>query len=324
MNNHHLLGAVLAALALGAAGGAAVAADTYPARPVRLIVPFPPGGSNDIVGRVIGQQLGERLGKPLVIDNRGGAGGTIGTEIAVRAQPDGYTLLIISVAYSYNPSIYKLPYDPLKAIAPVAMIGSGPNVLVVNPSVPAKSVKELLALAKAKPGQLNYASAGIGSFQHLSSELFRIMSGVNIVHIPYKGGGPAMLAVMSGQAQVSIGSLIQTMPHIRSGKFRALATGGAKRNPALPDAPTIAESGVPGYEASNWWGIVAPAGVAPAIVKRINTEVAGILAQPETQKWFIAEGAEAVSKSPDGFRQWIVAEMGKWGKVVKAAGIKAE
>jgi len=314
---------VFAALAV-LAGAVAHAAETYPTRPIRMIVPFPPGGSNDIVGRVIGQHLGDRLGKPVVIDNRGGAGGTIGTELAVRAQPDGHTLLIISVAYSYNPSIYKLPYDPLKAIVPVAMIGSGPNVLVVNPSVPAKSVKELLALAKAKPGQLNYASAGIGSFQHLSSELFRIMSGVNIVHIPYKGGGPAMVAVISGQAQVSIGSLIQTMPHIRSGKFRALATGGAKRNPALPEAPTIAESGVPGYEASNWWGIVAPAGVSPAVVKRINTEVGGILATPETQKWFVTEGAEAVSKSPEDFRKWITSEMAKWGKVVKQAGIKAE
>jgi tripartite-type tricarboxylate transporter receptor subunit TctC len=302
--------ALLALLALSAGAAApAATAQGYPERPIRLIVPFPPGGSNDIVGRVIGQHLGERLGKPVVIDNRGGAGGTIGTEIAVRSQPDGYTLLVISVAYSYNPSIYKLPYDPVKAIMPVAMIGSGPNVLVVNPSVPVKSVKELIALAKAKPGQINYATAGIGSFQHLSSELFRIMSGVNIVHIPYKGGGPAMLAVMSGQAQLSIGSLIQTMPHIRSGKFRTLA---------------IAEAGVPGYEASNWWGIVAPAGVAPAIVKRVSGEVAGILAAPDIQKWFVNEGAEAVSKSPEEFRKWIVAEMGKWGKVVKQAGIKPE
>lgn len=316
---------VLIALAtLAGSTATALAADAWPARPIRLIVPFPPGGSNDIVGRVIGQHLSDRLGKPVVIDNRGGAGGTIGTEIAVHSQPDGYTLLIISVAYSYNPSIYKLPYDPVKAIVPVAMIGSGPNVLVVNPSVPAKSVKDLIALAKAKPGQLNYATAGIGSFQHLSSELFRIMAGVNIVHIPFKGGGPAMLGVMSGQAQLSIGSLIQTMPHIRSGKFRALATGGAKRNAALPDAPTIAEAGVPGYEASNWWGIVAPAGLAPAIVKRVNSEVAGILAMPDVQKWFVTEGADAVSKSPEEFRAWIVSEMAKWGKVVKQAGIKAE
>ncbi len=316
---------VPAALAiLAATGGAAAAADSYPVRPVRLIVPFPPGGSNDIVGRVIGQQLGERLGKPVVIDNRGGAGGLIGTETAVKAQPDGYTLLIISVAYSYNPSLYKLPYDPVKAIAPVAQLGTGPNSLVVHPSVPANSVKELIALAKARPGQLNYATAGIGSFQHMSSEMFRIMSGVDIVHIPYKGGGPAMLAVIAGQAQISIGSLLQTLPHIRSGKLKALGIGGARRSPALPDVPTVAEAGVPGYEANNWWGIVAPAATPPAIVKRINTEVAAILATPETQKWFLSEGGEAVSRTPDEFRKWILSEMVKWGKVVKQAGIKAE
>ena len=313
-----------AATLLGAAGGAAFAADSYPARPIRLIVPFPPGGSNDIIARVIGQQLGERLGKPLVIDNRGGAGGLVGTETAVHAQPDGYTLLIISVAYSYNPAIYKLPYDPVKAIAPIGQLGTGPNALVVHPSVPAKSVKELVALAKAKPGQLNYATAGIGSFQHLSSEMFRIMSGANIVHIPYKGGSPAMLAVIAGQAQISIGSLLQELPHIRSGKMRALGTGGAKRSPALPDVPTIAEGGVTGYEANNWWGIVGPVGMPPAIVKKVNAEIASILAQPETQKWFLGEGGEAVSRTPDEFRHWILSEMAKWGKVVKQAGIKAE
>ncbi len=304
--------------------GAAYAAENYPTRPIRMIVPFPPGGSNDIVGRVIGQQLGERLGKPVVIDNRGGAGGLIGTETAVNAQPDGYTLLIISVAYAYNPSIYKLPYDPVKSIAPVAQLGTGPNVLAVHPSVAAKTTKELIALAKSKPGQLNYASAGIGSFQHMSSEMFRIMAGLDIVHIPYKGGGPAMLAVIGGQAQVSIGSLLQTLPHIRSGKLRALGTGGLKRSPALPDVPTVAEGGVPGYEANNWWGIVAPAATPAAIVKRINDEVATILAAPETQKWFLGEGGEAVSRTPEEFRKWILSEMAKWGKVVKQAGIKAE
>lgn len=315
---------LLALAVLALAGGAAIAAEAYPTRPVRMIVPFPPGGSNDIVGRVIGQHLGERLGKPVVIDNRGGAGGLIGTETAIHAQPDGYTLLIISVAYAYNPSLYKLPYDPVKAIAPVAQLGTGPNSLVVHPSVPAKSVKELVALARAKPGQLNYATAGIGSFQHMSSEMFRIMSGTNIVHIPYKGGGPAMLAVIAGQAQISIGSLLQTLPHIRSGKLRALGTGGATRSPALPEVPTIAEAGVPGYEANNWWGIVAPAATPPAIVKRLNTDVAAILATPETQKWFVSEGGEAVSRTPDEFRKWILSEMAKWGKVVKQAGIKAE
>jgi tripartite-type tricarboxylate transporter receptor subunit TctC len=317
-----LRGLVLAAFALTCGG--ASAADGYPTRPIRMIVPFPPGGSNDIVGRVIGQHLGERLGKPVVIDNRGGAGGLIGTETAVNAQPDGYTLLIISVAYAYNPALYKLPFDPIKAIAPVAQLGTGPNALVVHPSVAAKSVKELVALARAKPGQLNYASAGIGSFQHMSSELFKIMAGVDIVHIPYKGGGPANLAVIGGQAQVSIGSLIQTLPHIRTGKMRVLATGGSKRAPALPDAPTVSEAGVPGYEANNWWGIVAPAALSPAIVKRLNAEVAAVLAAPETQKWFVTEGAEAVSRTPDEFRKWIVAEMSKWTKVAKQAGIKAE
>jgi tripartite-type tricarboxylate transporter receptor subunit TctC len=325
MNRNFGVCAAIAALTLpGMAVGAATMADSYPTRPIRLIVPFPPGGSNDIVGRVIGQQLGERLGKPLVIDNRGGAGGLIGTETAIHAQPDGYTLLVISVAYSYSPAIHKLPYDSVKAIAPIAQLGTGPNSLVIHPSVPANSVKELVALAKAKPGQLNYATAGIGTFQHMSSEMFRIMSGANIVHIPYKGGGPATLAVIAGQAQISIGSLLQTLPHIRSGKLKPLGTGGVKRSPALPDVPTIAEAGVPGYEASNWWGIVAPAAIAPAIVKKINAEVAVILATPETQKWFLGEGAEAVSRTPDEFRKWILSEMAKWGKVVRQAGIKAE
>ncbi len=312
------------ALALLALPGAAAAADSYPTRPIRLMVPFPPGGSNDIVARVIGQQLMERMGKPVVIDNRGGAGGMIGTDTAIHSIPDGYTLLIISVAYAYNPWLYKLNYDPVKSIAPVAQLGTGPNSLVIHPSVPANSVKELIALAKAKPGSLNYATAGIGSFQHMSSEMFRLMAGINIVHIPFKGGGPAMLAVMAGQSQISIGSLLQTLPHIRSGKLKALGTGGARRSPALPDVPTIAEAGVPGYEANNWWGIVAPAATPPAVVKKINTEVAAILATPETQKWFLSEGGEAVSRTPDEFRKWIFSEMGKWGKVVKQAGIKAE
>ncbi len=319
---HKLIVPALAILAL--AGGAAVAAANYPERPIRLIVPFPPGGSNDIVGRVIGQRLCERLGKPVVIDNRGGAGGMIGTDTAIHSQPDGYTLLIISAAYAYNPWLYKLNYDPIKSIAAVAQLGTGPNVLAIHPSVAANSVKELVALAKARPGQLNYASAGIGSFQHMSSEMFRIMAGINVLHVPFKGGGPAMLAVISGQSQISIGSLLQTLPFLRTGKLKALATGGAKRSPALPEVPTVAEAGVPGYEANNWWGIVGPGAMPPAVVKRLNGEVAAILATPETQKWFIGEGGEAVSKTPEEFRKWIQSEMIKWGKVVKQAGIKAE
>ncbi len=311
-------------LLLSAALALPAVAQVYPTRPIRVIVPFPPGGSNDIVARVIGQQLMERIGKPVVIDNRGGAGGMIGTDTAVHSHPDGHTLLIISVAYAYNPSLYKLNFDPVKDVAPVAQLGTGPNSLVVHPSVPVNSVKDLIALAKAKPGVLNYATAGIGSFQHMSSEMFRIMAGINIVHIPFKGGGPAMLAVIAGQSQISIGSLLQTLPHIRSGKLKALATGGAKRSPALPEVPTVAEAGVPGYEANNWWGIVAPAATPPAVVRKLNTEIAAILATPETQKWFVSEGGEAVSRTPEEFKKWILSEMAKWGKVVKQAGIKAE
>lgn len=313
--------AVVAAIVIH---GAPYAAEKFPARPIRLIVPFPPGGSNDIVGRMIAAQLTERLGKQVIVDNRGGAGGIIGSEIAAKSQPDGHTLLIISVSYAYNPALYKLNYDPIKAIAPVAMIGTGPNALVVFPGLPVNSVKELIALAKAKPGQLNNANAGVGSFQHLSSELFKLMASVNIVQVPFKGGGPAMVAVMGGQAQLSIGTLIQMLPQVRAGRLKALGIGSAKRVAVLPDVPTIAESGVPGYEAANWWGVVSPAGTPAAAVKKLHSELSALLASAETQKWFATEGAEVVSKNPQEFGKFIVSEMDKWGKVVKQAGIKAD
>jgi len=312
--------------AIAALGGASLPgiAQDYPTKPVRMIIPFPPGGSNDIVGRMVGTHLGERFGRPVVIDNRGGAGGLIGTEAAVRSPPDGYTLLVISVAYAYNPYMYKLPYDPVKAIAPIAQLGTGPNALAVHPALPVKSVKELVALAKAKPAQLRYASAGVGTFQHLSSELFRLMASVDMIHVPFKGGGPAMISVISGETQISIGSLIQTLPHIRSGRLRPLGTGGAKRSPALPDVPTIAEAGLAGYEANNWWGIVAPAGTPPAIIKRLHGEISGILTRPDVQKWFVSEGAEPINRTPDELARFMLAEMEKWGKVVKQAGIRGE
>jgi tripartite-type tricarboxylate transporter receptor subunit TctC len=316
---------VIAALAvLGAHGAAALAAEAWPSRPVRLIVPFPPGGSNDIVGRLVAAQLTERLGKTVVVDNRAGAAGTIGTEIAVRAQPDGYTLLVISAAYAYNPMVYKLPYDPITAIAPVTLLGTGPTSLLVNPALPAGSVKELVAMAKAKPGEIYYASAGIGSFTHLSCELFRIMAGINVVHVPFKGGGPAMLEVMSGRTQYTMGTIVQGMPHIRSGRLKVLGIGSAKRLAVLPDTPTIAEAGVPGYEASNWWGIIAPAGAPAAVVKRLHTETAAILKSVEIQKWFATEGAVAADLTTSQFAQFILSETSKWGRVVKEAGIKAE
>jgi tripartite-type tricarboxylate transporter receptor subunit TctC len=298
----------------------------YPSKPIRLIVPFPPGGSNDIVGRMIGNELTGRLGKQVVIDNRGGAGGSIGTETAAHAAPDGHTLLIISVAYAYNPSIYKsaLKFDTEKSFTPVALLGVGPNALTVSPQLPVKSVKELIALAKAKPGTLNYASAGIGSFQHLSSEMFRIMAGVDIVHVPFKGGGPAMADVIAGNTQICIGSLLQVIPFIRSGRLKVLATGGAKRVAALAEVPTVAEAGVPGYEANNWWGILAPANTPAAIVRKLHAETNAILDSAEMQKKFESQGAETLSMSSADFGKFIKSETVKWAKVVKEAGIKAE
>jgi tripartite-type tricarboxylate transporter receptor subunit TctC len=314
----------LVVLMLGAGVAAAAPPQSYPQRPIRLIVPFPPGGSNDIVARVVGAQLTERLGKSVVVDNRGGAGGRIGYETAATAQPDGYTLLVISAAYTFTPALHKLNFDPVKSFVPVAILGRGANSLAVYPGLGVNSVKELVAMAKAKPGQLHYASAGIGTFQHLGSELFRLMAGIDIVNVPFKGGGPATVAVVAGQAQISIGTLIQSLPHVRTGRLKLLGTGGATRVAILPDVPTIAEAGVPGYEAYNWWGIVAPAGTPAAVTKRLHGELAGIVASREVQKWFNSEGAEAVSKSPEEFRTWILAEMAKWGKVVREAGIKAE
>ena len=301
-----------------------VVAQDYPTRPVRMIVPFPPGGSNDIVARMVAMQLTERLGKSVVVDNRGGAGGRIGYETAATSHPDGHTLLIISAAYAFMPAMHKLPFDPVKSFAPVAMLGRGANALVVFPGLGVNSVKELVAMAKAKPGQLNYASAGVGTFQHLGSELFRIMAGIDVVNVPFKGGGPATLAVVAGQAQISIGTLIQSLPHIRTGRLKLLGIGGSQRMAILPDVPTIAEAGVPGYEAYNWWGIVAPAGTPAAVTRRLRNEITAVVATQEVQKWFVTEGAEAVNRTPEEFNQWIVAEIAKWGKVVKQAGIRAE
>jgi tripartite-type tricarboxylate transporter receptor subunit TctC len=309
---------------LVAACVAPASAQEYPTKPVRLIIPFPPGGSNDIVGRMIAAQLSERLGKQVVPDNHGGAGGLIGTDLAAKSPPDGYTLLLISVAYAFNTSMYQLPYDPATAFAPVAMLGTGPVVLAVTASLPVSSVKELLALAKAKPGQLYYASAGVGSFQHLASALFKLQSGADIVHVPFKGGGPAMLDVIAGNTQIAIGSLIQMLPQIKTGRLKVLGVGSVKRIAVLPDVPTISEAGVPGYEATNWWGILAPAGTSPAVIARLHRELSVILGSAETKKRFETEGAEALRMEPEEFGRFIAAETVKWARVVKEAGIKPE
>jgi tripartite-type tricarboxylate transporter receptor subunit TctC len=299
-------------------------AQDYPNRPVRLIIPFPPGGSNDVVGRMVAKQLSEKMGQQVFVDNRGGAGGTIGTEAVAKADPDGYTLAIVSIAHAVNPALYKLHYDPIKSFTPISILATGPNVLVVNPESPFKTVKDLLAAAKAKPGELNYASAGVGSFQHLGAELFKLTAGVNIVHVPYKGGGPAMQDVIAGHVKIMFSSLVQTTPFIKSGQLIALGTGGAKRNPVLPDVPTIAEAGVPGYVGDNWWGIVAPAGLPKPLADKIYKAVQEALKAPELQAQFEREGAATVDMSSAEFGKYIEAEIVKWARVVKEGGITAQ
>lgn len=302
----------------------AVTAQNYPTKPLRIIVPFPPAGSNDIVARAVATPLGERLGKQVIVDNRPGAGAVVGTELAASAPKDGHTLLIVSLTHAINPWLYKLPYDPIKGFAPIAMIASGPMVLTVNPGLEAKSVNELIALAKAKPGQLQYASAGVGTLTHLSAELFKLAAGVEMLHVPFRGGGPANIDLIGGHTKVMFNNVPTAMPHIRSSKLRALGVGGAKRISVLPDVPTIAESGVPGYEASNWWGILAPAGTPATIVERLHKEITAIQNSPDVQKQLEAEGAEVVHMSSAEFGSFLVKEMNKWERVVKTANIKAE
>jgi tripartite-type tricarboxylate transporter receptor subunit TctC len=318
---HHLAFALL--LALAASFSWPAAAD-YPDRPVRLIIPFPPGGSNDVVGRLVANQLSEKLGHKVFVDNRGGAGGVIGTEAAATAAPDGYTLLVVSIAHAVNPALYKLKYDPIKSFTPISIMATGPNVLAVNPNLPVRDVKELVALAKEKPGSIDYASAGVGSFQHLGAELFKLVAGVNLQHVPYKGGGPAMGDVIAGHVKIMFSSLVQTTPYIQSGQLRALGVGGSKRNPVLPDVPTIQEAGVPGYVADNWWGIVGPAGMPRPIVDKLYRDIQDVLKSKELTEAFAREGAEAVTMTGDEFARYIESEIVKWGRVVKEGNIKGQ
>ena len=318
------IGVIAFFVALTALAAPAAAADDYPSRAIRLIIPFPPGGSNDVVGRIVANQLGQKLGKQVFVDNRAGAGGIVGSDLAAKATPDGYTLLVVSIAHAVDPWLYKEPFDPVKDFVPVSIIATGTNVLTVNPKVPVHSVKELIDLAKAKPGFLNYASAGIDSFQNLSGELFKVMANVDIVHVPYKGGGPSMLAVIAGEAQVMFSSIVQTVSNIEGGRLRALATGGAKRSPILPQLPTIAEAGVPGYVASDWWGILAPAGTPQPIVDKLHRAIDEVLRSEDTKKNLDQQGATPVPMGSAQFGAYIKDEMAKWGPVVQKAGIKTE
>lgn len=301
----------------------AAAAQDYPTKPVRLIIPFPPGGSNDVVGRLVATQLSEKLGKQVVVDNRGGAGGTTGTEIASNAAPDGYTLLVVSIAHAVSPGLYKLNYDPIKSFTPIAILASGPNVLAVHPSLPVNSVQELVALAKQKPGELQYASAGVGSFQHLGAELFKLTAKVDMLHVPFRGGGPAMTDVVGGHTKIMFSSLVQTTPNIKSGRLKALGVGSKTRNPVLPDVPPIAD-GVPGYEAVNWWGIVGPAGLPAPVVAKLHKDITAALQSPELKAAFDKQGASVVQMSSAEFAKFVETELAKWQRVVKDANIKAQ
>jgi len=327
MNARNLIAAAawgLAALHVLYAPGAQ--AQAWPAKPIRLMVPFPPGGSTDIVARIVAQKLGERLGQPLVIENRGGAGGTIGTALIAKAAPDGYNLAIASTStHVVAPGVYaKLEYDPVKDFAPVGLMAISPYLLVVNPSVPAKSVQELVALAKAQPGKLTYASAGVGSTTQLAMEMLKAASGTYVLHIPYNGNGPAGTAVVAGQVDVLFGSLPALLSFAKSGRVRALAVGTPKRSPSLPDVPTVAESGYAGFDASLWLAIVAPAGTPQPIVERLNRELNALVAAADTREAFDKAGTEPLTGTPADLAAMIRDGVPKYAKIIKTAGVKPE
>ena len=309
-------------LLLGTAAPASAAALDYPNKPLRLIVPFPPGGSNDLLARYFADKLTDRLGQQVIVDNRAGANGIIGTEVASKSTPDGYTLLIISTSYTMNAAVRKLPYDVHKSFDPVTLLGSSPNSIVVHPGWGVNSLKEIVSMAKAKPGSILYAHTGVGGFNHFGGELFKKMAHVDIGPVPYKGGGPAMIDVMGGQMPMMFSSLTQCLPHVRNGKLKLIVIGADKRSPVVPDVPTFAESGYPGYEVSVWWGISMPAGAPKQIRSQLTSTFSEILHDPATRKRLTAEAAEPRDMTPDAIRKLISAEVAKWTEVAAAAGIK--
>jgi tripartite-type tricarboxylate transporter receptor subunit TctC len=331
MDRRAFLKAMAGAGALSAAGAMALPArsrvawaQSYPTRPVRFIVGFAAGGPNDMIARLLGQWLSDRLGQQFVVENRTGAGGNIGAEAAAKAIPDGYTFLVMGASNAINPSLYaKLNFDPVRDLVPVAGVLRNPNVLVINPAVPAKTVPEFIAYAKANPGKITMASAGIGSNQHLSGEFFKMLAGVNLVHVPYRGGGPALIDLIGGQVQMMIDPIPSSIEYIRAGKLRALATTGAERSELLPDLPTISES-VPGYEASGFTGISAPKNTSPEIIERLNREINSAFENPTIKARFADWGATPLPGSPTDFGTFFAQEIDKWGKVVKFSGARAE
>ena len=314
-----ILAAVPAIVALNCA------AQQFPAKPIRLIVPSPPGGGADVTARIVGPAMSELLRQQVVVENRGGASGMIGGEAVARAAPDGYTLLLAIAPLSINPAMYKkVPYDATRDFAHVSQVVALPNLLIAHPSLPVKNVKELIAFAKARPGQLNFASAGLGSAPHLFFELFLDMAGLKMSHVPYKGAGPGVIDVMAGHVPLMSPTIFAALPHVRSGRLRGLAVTMAKRASGAPDIPTLAEAGVPGYEAINWFGVSAPANTPREITQLLSSTIARALQQPEIRARIAADGAEPVGNTPDEFSAYVKSETVKWGKVAKRAGIEPE
>lgn len=315
-----------AAVAADAQSPAGLGAVSYPVRPIRFICPIAPGGSVDIASRAIAQKLSESLGQQVVVDNRSGGGGNIGAEIASKAPPDGYTMVMgSSSTFAVNPTLYRnLKYDAIRDFSPVSMVSFAPNVLVVHPTVPASSVKELVALAKAKPGFLAFASSGTGGAPHLAGELFKMVAGVDIIHVPYRGTGQAVADLLAGQVPMSFGTALALLQHIKAGKLRALAVTSHRRIAALPEVPTMAEAGLPGVEVTSWNGVLVPAGTPRAIVVKLNREMVRILNSTEMKERMSSQGAEAAGNTPEEFGAFIKSEIAKWGKVVRAAGLRAD
>ena len=302
----------------------AAAANDYPSKPVRVIIPFAPGGINDIAGRVIAQHLTERLGKQFIPENRTGAGGVVGTELAAQAAPDGYTLTVVSIANALQPAMYKLNFDPHKAFDAVAMFVTSPNTLAINAELPAKNLKEFIAYAKSKPGELHYASGGTGGSLHLGMELFKLVTKIDIVHVPFRGAGPGMIDVIAGNTKAVMATTSSVSPHIKSGKLRGLAISAPKRIAALPDLPTFIEAGLPEYQGGNWIGFAVPAGTPKPVIEKLHKEITAIQDNPEVQQQFLNRGAQVLKMSPTEFGTFIESEITKWGRVVKEAGIKAQ
>ncbi len=319
-------GVAAAAVLLGVTTAIDAAETPYPVRPVRFIVPFAPGGSTDTLARTLAQRLSDALGQQVVVDNRAGGNGNIGTEIVARALPDGHTIVLGYIAnLGIGPSLYaKLPFDPVKDFAPVTLLAVAPNILVAHPSVPVKNVRELVAYAKANPQKVNYASAAVASLGHLAGELLNSSAGIQMQHVPYKGSGQAVIDLLAGQVQIMFSGMSSVMPHIKANKLRPLAVTGAQRSPAVPEVPTIAEAGYPGFEASAWYGVLAPAGTPKPVVMRLNAEILRALKLPEVKERLENVGFEIVGGTPEAFGAYIKSEIAKWAKVVKASGVKAE